>query len=270
MEKLGVSVILPTYNRAHMIKKSIDSVLSQTYSDFELIIIDDGSTDGTEEIISEYKDDRIVFRKLEENGGGQSKARNFGIQMAKYDYLAFEDSDDIWYPNKLELQMKAIQNTSPKVGMVYHKMKYEIPEYGTVVLPQGERKRSGNIYKELLYDNMIGMPTLLVKKACVEDVGLLDESFNCLEDWDWVLRIAKKYEAIFIDEILLDSDYSVTGVSGKSYAFVMTMCKLVLKYKKDLLETNTLNHRLEIILRDSERLGIRDEVVNILERIMKI
>lgn len=126
-----------------------------------------------------------MYHKLAQNGG-QSKARNYGIAHAKYDVIAFEDSDDIWYPTKLEKQMAALQNADDTVGMVYHKLKYEIKDYGTLILPKdGDEKRSGDIYAQLLWDNMIGMPTLLVRKSCLEEVGGFDEEMECLEDYDF-------------------------------------------------------------------------------------
>lgn len=124
MNKKAVSIILPTYNREHMVGKAIESVLKQSYTDFELIIIDDGSTDKTEQVIASYNDKRIRYYRMQENGG-QSKARNRGMQMAKYDYLAFEDSDDLWRPEKLEVQMNAMKKADLDVGIIYHKFQYD-------------------------------------------------------------------------------------------------------------------------------------------------
>ena len=171
-----VSIILPTYNRAAKIGKAIESVLRQTYEAFELLIIDDGSADDTEEVVRAYADSRIVYERMPENGG-QSRARNRGMQMASYDYLAFEDSDDLWRPEKLEKQMDALAHADDKVGMVYHKLRYDLGEGRYFLLPDetiAREKKSGDIYAQLLWDNLIGMPTLLIKKECVESVGYMD------------------------------------------------------------------------------------------------
>ena len=112
----SVSIILPTYNRADRVGKAIESVLAQTYTDFELLVIDDGSTDETEQVVTGYMDKRVHYYRMEENGG-QSKARNCGMQLAQYDYLAFEDSDDLWRPGKLEIQMETMQGAGQDVGM---------------------------------------------------------------------------------------------------------------------------------------------------------
>lgn len=267
---MGVSIILPTYNRANTLGNAIHSVLAQSFRDYELIIVDDGSTDETEELVKQYEDERIIYHRLESNAG-QSKARNQGIRMARYDYIAFEDSDDLWHPEKLKIQMNVMEKADDAVGMVYHKLKYEIDGYGTLILPKGEtEKRSGDIYAQLLWENMIGMPTLLVKKACLDEIGGFDESLECLEDYDLVLRLARKYHAVFIDEVLLDAGFSTSGVSSRTYDDIIASCRLISKYKKDYLETNTLNHRLEHILSLAEKLEIKEQVIGLLENIMKM
>lgn len=120
-----VSIILPTYNRADKLGDAIGSVLAQNYETFELLVIDDGSTDQTETLINSYEDKRVRYYRMEKNSG-QSKARNVGMQMAKYDYLAFEDSDDMWRQGKLEAQMDTMLHADPDIGMVYHKFRYDL------------------------------------------------------------------------------------------------------------------------------------------------
>lgn len=130
-EKPTVSVILPTYNRAHLVGRAIQSVLDQMYQDFEIIVVDDGSGDNTEEIINGFTDTRIRYVKHQKNKGG-SAARNTGIKLAKGKYIAFQDSDDEWLPDKLEKQMKAFKKASDEVGVVYtgfHRIKDGITYY---------------------------------------------------------------------------------------------------------------------------------------------
>ena len=268
-----VSIILPTYNRANQIGKAIESVLAQTYEDFELIVVDDGSTDETEKVVTSYKDCRIRYHRMPENGG-QSRARNGGMKLARYDYLAVEDSDDLWRPGKLKAQMEAMRNAGTNVGMVYHKFRYGLGAGRGMVLPDEKipyEKKSGDIYAQLLWDNLVGIPTMLLKKECVEAVGGLDESLRCLEDYDFALRIAKKYQAIFLDEIYLDASYSVSGVSGgDSGQYLIASCLLLAKYKADYLATDTFNHRVEIILRDAGRLGATEQIVELLEKVLQM
>ncbi len=113
-----VSVILPTYNRAHLIKRAIQSVLDQTYQNFEIIVVDDGSTDNTEEQVRSFNNPKIRYIRYNENKGA-AFARNAGIKASRGDYIAFQDSDDEWFPHKLQRQMEAFKNASPEVGVVY-------------------------------------------------------------------------------------------------------------------------------------------------------
>ena len=267
-----VSIILPTYNRADKLGDAIGSVLAQNYETFELLVIDDGSTDQTETLINSYEDKRVRYYRMEKNSG-QSKARNVGMQMAKYDYLAFEDSDDLWRQGKLEAQMDAMLHADPDVGMVYHKFRYDLGDGRGMTLPDEKiptDRKSGDIYAQLLWDNLVGTPAMLLKRECVDKVGGLDESLKCLEDYDFALRVAKKYKAIFLDEIYLDARYSISGVSGGDTGqYLIASCMLLAKYKADYLATDTFNHRVEIILRDAEKLGVTEVVVNLLEKVLQ-
>lgn len=270
--KEAVSIILPTYNRANVVGKAIESVLTQTYTDFELIVIDDGSTDDTEKVIASYDDKRICYYRMEANGG-QSKARNYGMKMAKYDYLAFEDSDDLWRIDKLEAQMRVMKEAESDVGVIYHKFRYDLGYGKSVVLPDESiplERKSGDIYAQLLWDNLIGMPTMLIKKECIEKVGGMDESLRCLEDYDFALKVCKKYKAVFLNEIYLDANYSTSGVSvGNSGQYLVASCVLLAKYKNDYITTGTFEHRVEVILRDAESLGVTENIVRLLEKILK-
>ncbi|GFI53889.1 UDP-Glc:alpha-D-GlcNAc-diphosphoundecaprenol beta-1,3-glucosyltransferase WfgD [Alistipes sp.] len=267
-----VSIILPTYNRAAKIGKAIESVLRQTYEAFELLIIDDGSADDTEEVVRAYADSRIVYERMPENGG-QSRARNRGMQMASYDYLAFEDSDDLWRPEKLEKQMDALAHADDKVGMVYHKLRYDLGEGRYFLLPDetiAREKKSGDIYAQLLWDNLIGMPTLLIKKECVESVGYMDEGLRCLEDYEFALRIAKKYHAVFLDEVYLDAEFGTEGISGNSVQYLLASCEILGKYKADYLTAGAFDHRIEIIAEDAERAGLLEPILQILEKTLRL
>lgn len=269
-ENKWISIVLPTYNRARIIGKAIESVLNQTYPYFELLIIDDGSSDDTERVVASYQDERIKYHKMPQNGG-QSKARNYGMQQAQYDYIAFEDSDDLWRPTKLELQMQMME-ADAELGFVYHKFLYDLGEGRSITMPDEKvavEKKNGDIYAQLLWDNLVGMPTLLMKKECLERIGYMDETLQCLEDYDFALRLGKHYKAGFVNEILLDAEFSNTGVSGNSVQYLIASCMLVQKFKADYLATGTLNHRLEIILRDAEQLGIKDKIIELLEMAMK-
>ena len=268
MNNNPVSVIIPTYNRAYCLRDSIDSVLAQTYKDFELIIVDDGSTDDTAELIASYDDPRIRYIVMEENGG-QSKARNRGLQESTGELIAFHDSDDRWHADKLEKMVPLFEKS--EIGFAYHKLRYDLGEGRAAILPD-ERiplaQKSGHIFAQLLYDNMIDMPALMLRRRAYETVGPLDESLSCLEDYEYALRLSMLFQAGFCDEILLESTMSADGVSSKSFDYIRVSCELVSRYKSEYIRTNTLNHRLEVILTDSQRLGILDQVGPLLEKIM--
>ena len=113
-----VSIIIPTYNREQLLGRAIKSVLAQTYQDFELIIVDDGSTDNTERLVKSFNSEKTRYIRHRKNKG-PAAARNTGIRSAKGDYIAFQDSDDEWMPEKLEKQMRAFTTAPPEVGVVY-------------------------------------------------------------------------------------------------------------------------------------------------------
>lgn len=131
-----VSIIIPTYNRGYIIKKSIDSVLHQTYEDFELIIVDDGSTDGTKQLIDEYEDDRIKYYSYEHNKG-VVYVRNYGMKMAKGDCIVFQDSDDVWHSDKLEKQLKILEDDY-NLDVVYCRLQYVFKDAESIIMPDYE------------------------------------------------------------------------------------------------------------------------------------
>lgn len=269
MAETMVSVLLPTYNRQSLLHMAVESVLGQTYPHFELIIVDDGSTDNTEEYVRSLTDERIRYYKLEENGG-QAKARNYGIELARYDYIAFEDSDDRWLSDKLAIQMKAMEATSSEVGFSYHNMRYYIGNIGLDPFTDiPSEKKSGNIYERLLYDNMVACPTILAKKECLLAVGGFDTSMKSLEDYDLVLKMAKKYQALFIEEILIEVTQSENGVSAQSLNYLMASCQLLRKYKTDYLKTGMLNRRIEKIYSDAKKLGMEQQFLKLIELSLK-
>lgn len=226
-----ISVIIPTYNRANLLNGSVGSVLVQTFKNFEIILIDDGSTDNTESIVKGFNNPKIRYIENKRNIGAAA-ARNVGIKIAKGKYIAFQDSDDEWLPEKLEKQIKVFESASSNVGVVYS---------GYLIIKRNKKiyaplkkykKRNGNIHKELLYGNFIGTPTILVKKECFEKVGMFDENLNALEDWELAIRLSKYYEFRFLDEPLLLANYSVNSVSKNYRAIISAFKKIAKKHLK--------------------------------------
>jgi len=197
---MKVSIIIPTCNRAHLIGRAIRSVLNQTYKNFELIIINDGSTDNTEEVVRGFKDSRIIYLELKENRG-TSAVKNIGIKASKGIYVAFLDDDDQWLSEKLEKQIDKIEK-SPEIKIIYCGYRLLNEEGKTIKEIRPVFKE--DIYNNLLRRNFIALPTILVKKEILEKTGLFDEELNFGEDWDIFLRMAKSYKFDFVDQYLVD------------------------------------------------------------------
>jgi len=187
-----VSIIIPTYNRAELIGKAISSVLVQSYGDFELIIVDDGSTDATADVVGSFHDSRIIFLKQENRG--RSVARNRAIALSRGRYIAFLDSDDEYLEQKLELQV-AYMDLHPDVGIVYTSA-YCIDELGRSLDRHAYlASAAGNIYKEVAFFQpvTITLPTVMIRKEVLDSVGYFDEAMERFEDTDLWRRVAKKY-----------------------------------------------------------------------------
>ena len=191
-----VSVVIPAYNREKTIKYCINSILNQTIKPFEIIIVDDCSKDRTVEIVRKLNNSSIKIIELEKNSGAQA-ARNRGIIEAKGEWIAFQDSDDEWLPNKLEIQLKKAKDDN--VSFVYCEC-YVKKGNDTFLFntPQYE----GMSYKKLLAFPGPTFPGLLVKKECFEKTGLLDENVPSYQEWDTSIKLSKEYSMGFLKEPL--------------------------------------------------------------------
>lgn len=246
-----VSVIIPTYNRAHLIGRAIQSVLNQTYQNLEIIVVDDGSTDNTGEVIKKFQehDKRIIYIKHEKNKGG-SAARNTGIKAARGEYIAFQDSDDEWLPEKLEKQMEVFKNTSSKVGVVYTGF-WRIKDNEKTYIPQSwVKQKDGNIYFELLKGNFVTTQSIVVRKVSLERVGYFDEKLPRLQDWELVIRLSKYYDFKCIDEPLLTSPFTPDSISANNDALVKAFELILNKHFKDF------NKHKEILSKHYFNIGI--------------
>jgi glycosyltransferase involved in cell wall biosynthesis len=195
-----VSVIMPTYNHSKFIDEAIESVLNQTYKNFELIIIDNYSEDDTEKVVTSYKDNRIKYLKFK-NNGIIAASRNYGIKNSNGEYVAFLDSDDIWLPKKLEKQIELfrISNETP---MIYTRFKTVRGDtISKDILPKNGRYKSGYIFRSLYVRPFITCSTVIVKKSIFNQIGLFDTNRDliAIEDMDLWLRIALKYPVEIAD-----------------------------------------------------------------------
>ena len=197
-----VSVIIPAYNSANYLRNSLDSVVKQDYLDLEIIIVDDGSTDNTKELLEEYNDDRIKYFYKE--NGGLSSARNYGIERANGKYIAFLDADDIWEKDKVSRQVKYLEEHE-NIGVVSCNFQY-IDEEGNDLNVFNVRdlypKDGFNLYS-LLRCCFLVPSSVIMRSKIINDLGAFDKDYDWAEDIGYFLKVLEKYELGVIDEVLL-------------------------------------------------------------------
>lgn len=209
---MKVSAIILTYNRAHLITEAMDSILSQTFKDFELIVVDNYSSDNTEAVVKSYNDKRIRYFK-HQNNGLIGVNRNYGIKKSCGEYIAFLDDDDLWLPEKLGKQVELL-DSNKELGLVYSDT-YLIDSSGNL---RGHtyfhriKPFRGNAFNELLRDNFIPMLTVVIRRGVLDKVGGFNPRYVIAQDYDLWLRIAESYPIDFIEQPL--AKYRVHSESG--------------------------------------------------------
>jgi glycosyltransferase involved in cell wall biosynthesis len=221
-----VSVIIPTYNRAPLLPRAIDSVLAQTYGNVEIVVVDDGSTDNTQSVLDGYRD---KIRRIRTGNRGASHARNVGMRASVGRYIAFLDSDDSYYPYKLSLQVDWMER-HPEIGMVSSEvsgvqddeniLEYHLKQYHTIYEERGwefediyqEHEEifidglgrtvacySGNIFDYALMGTLVMSNTILFRKEALDVAGYQNETYRFAEDYEFVLRLCKHFRVGFIN-----------------------------------------------------------------------
>jgi len=210
-----VSVIVPTHNRADLLPRAISSVLGQSYHHLECIVVDDGSTDGTEQVVKQFTDDRLVYLRHETNRHA-SAARNTGMAYSNGELIAFLDDDDEWLANKLEKQVSLLLGLPEKVGMVYCWMDY-FDQHGNLIREHHPKLR-GYVFPYVLDAQRLGgCPTLLVRREVVEEVRGFDEALPRGNDGDFIRRVCRKYLVDVVPEVLVRVCVGHKGrISGSS------------------------------------------------------
>lgn len=193
-----VSVIIPTYNRADFLKEAVDSVLTQTFHDVELIVVDDGSTDHTRQLLQSYGQQ---LRSVTQENRGVSSARNIGIHASTGEYIALLDSDDLWLPNKLEQQVTVMEQ-QPDLQLC-HTEEIWIRRGKRVNPKKKHQKHGGYIFPYCLPLCVISPSSVMMRRTLFEEVGMFDEALPACEDYDLWLRITKTYPVHFIETPLL-------------------------------------------------------------------
>ncbi len=195
-----VSIVIAAYNAERFLANTIESALAQTYRNFEVCVVDDGSTDDSGVLIESFarRDGRVRIQR--QPNRGQAAAKNAGIAMARGSLIAFLDADDMWLPQKLERQVPAMAD--PNVGVCYTDAMF-IDERGVLFSRPRPVYYSGRITRRLFLDNFIHFPSTVVKRECFERCGAFDESLPMGIDWDLWLRISTEYDFVCVPEALL-------------------------------------------------------------------
>lgn len=258
-----VSVIIPAYNAERTILETIASVQQQTFSDFEIIVINDGSTDRTLELVQGIQDERVKIFSYE--NGGLPVARNRGISRAKGEFIAFIDADDIWTSDKLELQVALLQQ-HPEAGVAYSWSRF-MNERGELSYVVDDRHIEGNVYEKLLLNNFLNNgSSLLVRREAIESAGKFDPTLKSCEDWDFYLRLAAKWSFVLVPKPQILYRQSSTAMTSKidvmesaalitierayqaappklQYLKNQTLARLELYFTRQYLERNTSGTR---------------------------
>lgn len=199
---LQISIIIPTFNRASLLNRAINSILAQTYTHWDLWVIDDGSTDNTASLVEEFQhtNPKLNIRYVRSPNLGVSHARNLGAQLSTSSWIAFLDSDDEWLSSKLELQVHAIKNTNSPLIHGHEKWQRN---HKDVKIPKKYQKLGGRIFKENCDVCAIGPSCALIRKDIFSELGGFNEEFQVCEDVELWLRICSKYDTHLVDEDLI-------------------------------------------------------------------
>lgn len=265
IDPINISVIIPTFNRKNLIKKSIISVLNQTYCPTETMVIDDGSVDGTDKFITnEFPQVKYTWQE----NSGISSARNLGIQKSKGNWVAFLDSDDEWLPNKLEMQINAIQN----------KPNFKICHTNEIWIRNGKRvnpmnkhqKFGGHIFEKCLPLCVISPSSVLIKKDVFGEYGLFDTSLPACEDYDLWLRICAFLPVLYLEEHLLKKygghkDQLSQKYWGMDRFRIIALEKVLVNESiskdKKIATLNMLNQKLDIFINGAKKRGKKESEI---------
>jgi glycosyltransferase involved in cell wall biosynthesis len=231
-----VSVIMPTRNRAKLLPRAINSILKQTFKDFEIVIIDGNSTDETKIVVDGYNDPRIRYylQEIPKNG---AQATNEGFEKARGKYIAFLDDDDEWLPEKLEKQVNLLNSLPDDYGMVYCWMDY-YNDSGKCV-HQTHPILKGYIYKDILVNEKLsGAPTFMVKNSVIKKIGGFDTELILFDDAEFARRVSKYYKVDLISEALVKvyPDHGSLRQSDMSHLAGQSLVYIYEKYKDDFKE----------------------------------
>jgi len=233
-----VSVVIPTYNQGSLLPEAIASVRAQKWPDVEIIVVDDGSTDDTKQVLDQLATAGDL-RWFRQSNAGAAAARNRGIQAATGEWIAFLDADDIWLPPKLAIQFEQLKKHRADFSFTDSRLRFANGHESDLCCPIFERP----LFHQLLTGNLFGTPTVILRKSCFERVGLFDEQLRTGEDWDMWLRLASTFTHVWIKEPL-----SVIRTISKSKFNVTTLANCTLRVLERLFSCNHVSkHWPEVV-----------------------
>jgi glycosyltransferase involved in cell wall biosynthesis len=238
----SVSVIIPTYNCAPSVGAAIESALRQTYQDFEIVVVDDGSEDNTEQIARRFGK-KVAYVK--QNQAGPAAARNYGIRISSSKYIAFLDADDIWDPRKLEEQVRVLDEDL-EIGLVCSDFAVTSDD-GSVspsYLKDCRHARSGYVFNEVIQENFILTSSVLLRRSCLSEVGMFDEALMRSEDRDLWLRVSYRWKVRILPKPLVVKRNRPDNLMSDPAAFAPFRIRLFEKLIRTTLDLSAHSRRL--------------------------
>lgn len=224
-----VSVVLPTYNRARYLANAIQSVLKQSHTHLELIVVDDGSSDDTPHVVAACGDPRVRYASHSVNKGA-SAARNTGIAMASGPYIAFQDSDDVWRQDKLTVQIQALEKSDAAICVCSHRML--AARHTTEVIRKDRTRKGHDVIRLLLRGEHISPQTMVARTHVLKACGGFDEALRVSEDYELCLRLAEHHDFVFISRMLVDVYVSPDSLSGDPLTFAQASEQIIVKHRE--------------------------------------
>ena len=227
-----VDVIIPAYNTAKYLPAAIESVLAQTFEDWQIVLVDDGSTDNTAEIVAPYRERcGTKLKYVKQQNRGLPAARNTAIKSSDSEYLALLDADDVWLPCRLEESLKVME-ARPQAGVSHGLITLIDPEGNIGQVCEGNRKNYEGHVAPYIYMRTIELPcpTMTFRRRCVDDVGLFDETMRATEDRDLWFRIALRYEVAFVPKVIAYYRRSPNSMSADPQRMLQSQLQFVHKH----------------------------------------
>lgn len=263
-----VSVVIPVYNREETIGRAVRSVLDQSYRNFELIIVDDCSRDRSLQVIQEFQDERIKVISLQQNCGANA-ARNRGIMESQGQYVAFQDSDDEWDKDKLQLQMKDMLNRDLTVSFCAHCV---IEGISRMIIPKDYENREKyeiGLIDVLTERNVVSTQTLIIRKDIFEKIGCFDEDMPRLQDYEFVIRLAQTEKIGYVAKPLVTVYRTAKSISTDNRALYKALALLLLKHGKFLNFNSFLSAFLDIAIAEESGNSIYKDCVQLQSALLK-